>query len=341
MNNDDYQRQQREQQRRADEERSRRAIEDQNRRIREQDVRNAEARRKRDSEQLGRMGGNPGFGSSVDAAAYRAGKRQHDAWKAQNEAIAGAGGGAGSSSDPGAESRNRVAKVILIVMFVVIVGAVINAYVPNRENPNGATDASSTASETRPAATPSTTYYPPQSSTANNAADAPAASDSTATQTAGSETAGTNTATDYARDPGAYASASSGNAATAEAAMASAAPGSTAAIRFSEAIEGSAATASDGSVVGTVYPASHKGIGGCDGQLVLNLQGLQFICPNNSSKSFSYSVNQVERVDDDGVQLLDGQKFHFAMGKASKQDVADLFLRWLQLARSAPQSPAN
>jgi hypothetical protein len=84
---------------------------------------------------------------------------------------------------------------------------------------------------------------------------------------------------------------------------------------------------------GTMYYASHKGMGGCGGQLVLNSKGLSFGCSGNALKGFAIGVGEISGIDDDGIRLYSGKKYHFSIGKASKEQVAGLFTHWLALAR--------
>lgn len=56
-------------------------------------------------------------------------------------------------------------------------------------------------------------------------------------------------------------------------------------LRFSNTIPGQAVEYLDGSP-GVLYYANHKGMGGCDGKLLLSQTWLNFVCLNNDRKSF-------------------------------------------------------
>jgi hypothetical protein len=79
------------------------------------------------------------------------------------------------------------------------------------------------------------------------------------------------------------------------------------------------------------YPARHdKHFGDeCSGQLTLNSSGLYFSCPGNSGEAVQADVNQIEDVDDNGIRLLSGKKYHFTIPGMSKDGERALFADWL------------
>ena len=114
--------------------------------------------------------------------------------------------------------------------------------------------------------------------------------------------------------------------------------------QFSEVILGSApapdlnGAVPEGSIL---YAATHKGGDGCDGTLLLSRAGLLFTCPVDAGKSFSVSLSQIGKVDDDGVERFgkdaNGRdKYHFKMGDHAGKDVVHaLFENWLSYSRGA------
>jgi hypothetical protein len=83
------------------------------------------------------------------------------------------------------------------------------------------------------------------------------------------------------------------------------------------------------------YPARHdKFFGGeCSGQLTLNSSGLLFSCPGNTDDGINVAVNQIDAVDDNGIRLLSGKKYHFSIPGMSKSGVRAMFADWLNRVR--------
>ena len=83
------------------------------------------------------------------------------------------------------------------------------------------------------------------------------------------------------------------------------------------------------------YRARHdKHFGGsCLGQLMLNSAGMVFDCPNNPGESFQVALNEIEAVDDNGIRLHSGKKYHFSISGMSKNAEESLFANWLHQVR--------
>ena len=80
------------------------------------------------------------------------------------------------------------------------------------------------------------------------------------------------------------------------------------------------------------YPARHdKHFGDeCSGQLTLNSSGLYFHCPGEAVEA---AVNQIDSVDDNGIRLLSGKKYHFTIPGMSKEGERAMFADWLNHVR--------
>lgn len=73
--------------------------------------------------------------------------------------------------------------------------------------------------------------------------------------------------------------------------------------------------------------------GGCEGQLVLNSGGLVFDCPGDPRNSFKISLAEIGAIDDNGVRLLSGKKYHFSIRGMSKSGEESIFASWLHQVR--------
>lgn len=84
-----------------------------------------------------------------------------------------------------------------------------------------------------------------------------------------------------------------------------------------------------------VYHARHdKAFGqGCSGQLTLNTTGLVFNCPNDPNGNVQVPLSQIASVDENGVQLTSGKKYHFSIPGMSKSGEEALFVSWLHHVR--------
>lgn len=82
------------------------------------------------------------------------------------------------------------------------------------------------------------------------------------------------------------------------------------------------------------YPARHEKHFGaeCSGQLTLNGSGLYFNCPD-SADSVNVAINEIDAVDDNGIRLLSGKKYHFTISGMSRGDARTLFADWLSRVR--------
>jgi hypothetical protein len=84
-----------------------------------------------------------------------------------------------------------------------------------------------------------------------------------------------------------------------------------------------------------VYPARHdKHFGdSCSGQLSLNGDGLVFNCPDSPDSRVQVAVNQIDTVDENGIKLLSGKKYHFSIPGMTKAGEQQLFANWLSHVR--------
>ncbi len=83
------------------------------------------------------------------------------------------------------------------------------------------------------------------------------------------------------------------------------------------------------------YPARHdKHFGDeCSGQLILNSNELAFSCPGNPGEGIQVAINQIDQVDDNGIRLISGRKYHFTIPGMSKSAERTLFADWLSRVR--------
>ena len=83
------------------------------------------------------------------------------------------------------------------------------------------------------------------------------------------------------------------------------------------------------------YPARHDRHFGeeCSGQLTLNGSGLAFSCPGNPDEAVQVAINQIDEVDDNGIRLISGKKYHFTIPGMSKSAERTLFANWLSRVR--------
>lgn len=84
-----------------------------------------------------------------------------------------------------------------------------------------------------------------------------------------------------------------------------------------------------------VYPARHdKHFGeSCSGRLTLNSSGLQFDCPDDPSGGVQVAINQIGSVDENGIRLTSGKKYHFSIPGMSKISEQELFADWFNRVR--------
>jgi hypothetical protein len=83
------------------------------------------------------------------------------------------------------------------------------------------------------------------------------------------------------------------------------------------------------------YPARHdKHFGeSCSGQLTLNSSGLMFNCPENPEGSVQVAINQIGSVDENGIRLISGKKYHFSIPGMTKSGEQQLFANWFNRVR--------
>jgi hypothetical protein len=83
------------------------------------------------------------------------------------------------------------------------------------------------------------------------------------------------------------------------------------------------------------YPARHdKHFGeGCSGQLTLNSTGLTFSCPDDPDGTVQVAINDIGSVDENGIRLTSGKKYHFTIPGMTKSGEQQLFTGWLSRVR--------
>jgi hypothetical protein len=84
-----------------------------------------------------------------------------------------------------------------------------------------------------------------------------------------------------------------------------------------------------------VYRAKHDKVfgGSCSGQLTLSSGGLVFNCPDDPHGSMQIAIAEIGAVDENGVRLLSGKKYHFSIPGMSKGGEEALFANWLHQVR--------
>jgi len=83
------------------------------------------------------------------------------------------------------------------------------------------------------------------------------------------------------------------------------------------------------------YRARHDKVfgGSCSGQLILNSGGLVFNCSDDPHGSMQIALSEIGAVDENGVRLLSGKKYHFSISGMSKSGEEALFANWLHQVR--------
>ena len=97
------------------------------------------------------------------------------------------------------------------------------------------------------------------------------------------------------------------------------------------------------------FHAERKGIrNGCaNGALIFTASRIDFSCPNDPSKNVSIMRGKVKKIDNDGVQLLTQDKYHFKLSGSTPEEVKRLFSSWLNgpisvdAATSGPVQPSR
>jgi len=84
-----------------------------------------------------------------------------------------------------------------------------------------------------------------------------------------------------------------------------------------------------------VYRAKHDKVfgGSCSGQLTLNSGGLVFNCPDDPHGSMQIALREIGAVDENGVRLVSGKKYHFSIPGMTKGGEETLFTNWLHQVR--------
>ena len=79
------------------------------------------------------------------------------------------------------------------------------------------------------------------------------------------------------------------------------------------------------------FHAERKGVrNGCaGGALTFTASRIDFSCPNDPSKGVSIMRGKVKKIDNDGVQLLTNDKYHFKIPGSTSEQVKQLFSSWL------------
>jgi hypothetical protein len=86
------------------------------------------------------------------------------------------------------------------------------------------------------------------------------------------------------------------------------------------------------SVAPRSFHAERKGVrNGCaGGALTFTASRIDFSCPNDPSKGISIMRGKVKKIDNDGVQLLTNDKYHFKIPGSTSEQVKQLFSSWLK-----------
>jgi len=295
MNNDEYYRQMREQQRKEDDARLRRNLEDMARSQREQQARNLENLTKSTSRNLGRIGAIPSpFGGAVDMSEYNRGQAESKALQAMlsvGRPTQNNSGGVTYSRRQGSARKSGAGGFVLLLLIGGAVWLYFNG-ADNHGSPKAketpvesvASDPSNSATRTGEVTSPpdsairSNPYVPPAETTSPPRVDEAPPSES-------------------------------------------------------EEISNPAPVIAPWPAAGKLYVAKHKGHGGCKGNLLLLPDRLEFSCIENPEKRFSETVVGM-RVDDDGVALSSDKKYHFAIENGNKEQTREIFQDWLARAQA-------
>ena len=89
-------------------------------------------------------------------------------------------------------------------------------------------------------------------------------------------------------------------------------------------------------IAGVSFPADRKGFAnGCKGgTLTLAPTMVSFICPSDPRKAFSAPLSDVRGPEDDGIQLVSGEKYHFKIEGHDKDTMRTLFQTWFARAHT-------
>jgi len=94
---------------------------------------------------------------------------------------------------------------------------------------------------------------------------------------------------------------------------------------------------------GLQFVANRKGARhGCkEGLLTLAPSRLVFSCQTDQSKSLTLDLSQVKGIDDDGIEALSSEKYHFKISGKSKEQVHQLFADWKAKTTMASATDPN
>jgi hypothetical protein len=104
---------------------------------------------------------------------------------------------------------------------------------------------------------------------------------------------------------------------------------------FAPATPSAPTTSTRPPIVPLVYRAKHDKVfgGSCSGQLTLNSGGLVFNCSDDPHSSVQIALSEIGAVDENGVRLLSGKKYHFSIPGMNKSGEEALFTNWLHQVR--------
>jgi hypothetical protein len=81
---------------------------------------------------------------------------------------------------------------------------------------------------------------------------------------------------------------------------------------------------------------------GCKhGELVMETSTVTFTCPTDARKSVAVRAAQVRDLDNNGILVFPDRKYHFDIAGRQRNDVHNLFARWLRNARRESSSQAS
>jgi hypothetical protein len=97
------------------------------------------------------------------------------------------------------------------------------------------------------------------------------------------------------------------------------------------------------------FHAERRGVrNGCaNGALTFTASRVDFSCPNDPRKSVSIMRGKVKKIDNDGVQLLTQDKYHFKLPGSTPEEVKRLFSSWfngpisVDASTSGPVQPSR
>jgi hypothetical protein len=93
------------------------------------------------------------------------------------------------------------------------------------------------------------------------------------------------------------------------------------------AAAGLAARLAEADTVVEIAGVHHQGRRPCDGKLLFTEHVFQLECP---SGSFAVERSDIEGLDNNGVKLATGEKYHFDIDGYSKAEVQGFFIAWLE-----------